>query len=115
MKITVRENKDAKPFEIEFSIPPTVEGKVKRYGEALVNGYTDKAIVVSIQAFLRGKITSGVNKTADLQKLADTWKPGLKSQKKPSKEKVQKMLSRLDPETRKALLAEYGANKTARA
>lgn len=94
-----------KEITVKFDMPETLAEKVEKFGEDKVNQAAKSALTVSLQSFLRGKIEQG-DSLEDTQKAVNEWKPGAGRKVTPPSAKVNKILEKLTPEQRAAILAE---------
>jgi len=107
---------ERKPVEAEVNIPETLAEKVKLFGEEVVNGASEDALIINVQALMRrmmvpkfdkaGKKTSEASSEAEIQKAVAAWKPDVRTVvRQTAFEKASSSLEKLTPDERKALLA----------
>lgn len=110
------------PVSAEVNIPATLAEKVKAFGEDVVNGAAEDALVISAQALMRrmmvpkfdkeGKKTADASSPAEIAKAVAEWRPDVKTVVRQSAfERAASSLDKLTPEERKALLAKLQAVK----
>lgn len=109
-------NIERKPVTVEANIPESLGDKVKLFGEDVVNGAADDALVINVQALVRrmmvpkfdkaGKKTSDASSEAEIQKAVTAWKPDVRTVvRQTAFEKASSSLEKLTSDERKALLA----------
>lgn len=96
---------------LPFNEPETIEEAVKAFGAETVLSHFVDNVVIGFQANVRGKLAKeGDERMTDAQiaEAMKTWKPGQRKQVDPKKkaETIKATFAKLDPATRKALLAE---------
>lgn len=110
------------PVSAEVNIPATLAEKVKAFGEDVVNGAAEDALVISAQALMRrmmvpkfdkeGKKTADASNPAEIAKAVAEWRPDVKTVvRQTAFERAASSLDKLTPEERKALLAKLQAVK----
>lgn len=95
-------------IDITFPAPANIKEAVNEYGDELVYSIFMRGVDIAAQAETR-RLLEGTEddrkSDAEAKKAMSEWKPTLRVATDP-KEKLKKQLEKLDPETRKALLAE---------
>lgn len=95
--------RESEPVSVTHDIPRDLDSLVAKYSAEVVAGKAVEKIIINLQDYLRGKAKSDPN--ADLQALADEWRPGIRSPRGKSKtEKAYSLLESMSPEEKKALL-----------
>jgi len=114
------------PVEVEANIPETLADKVKLFGEDVVNGAAEDALVINVQALVRrmmvpkfdkaGKKTSDASSLDEIKKAVAAWKPDVRTVvRQTAFEKATSSLDKLTPDERKALLASLQKMQSAQA
>jgi len=80
---------------------------LETFGEDAVFNHAKRSFVVALQSFMRTQIEAGKS-DEEMQAAVEEWKPGVKRPGKSTQERVNELLSKLDPAARDALLKEYG-------
>lgn len=94
-----------------MKLPETIEEAVKMFGAETVLSHFEDNIIIGFQANVRGKLAKdGDDRMSDkaiVESMA-TWKPGQRKLADPKKkaESIKAVFAKLDPATRKALLAD---------
>ena len=98
---------DGEPVKVQFDFgePGAMAAK---FGGEVVESFAKSGIRVAVQDVIRGGIKAG-KKPAEIQKLVDDYKPGVRKKGKSKAEKLQDSFKELTPEERKALLARLTA------
>lgn len=94
-------------FTVKYDLPDTVSEAVSKYGEEVVYSRFKASLVIDLQAFMRAKLTGEKFDSSTLQAAVDGWQPGVRAKGKSVAEKVQDLLSKLTPEQRAELFAEF--------
>lgn len=110
VQVSAKVGKDGKPYTVDYKLGETVEELVKQFGEQVVVNNCRAAIIVALQGVIRGALAKN-KKPAEVAELVAKWKPGSRTPAKPPQEKLKEQFSKMDPETRKALLAELSKSK----
>lgn len=105
IEVAARLGKDGNPQTVKFSLGQTVAEVVKQFGEEVSYSQLKGAIVVSLQAFMRSKMSAEkpLNGKA-LQDAVTAWKPGTRTPGKPPAEKIKEAFGKLSDAERKELL-----------
>jgi len=98
------------PIKVEYEIPGTIQECVALWGEEAVHSRFKAALVIDIQAMMRGylKDTEKLWSVEEIQADISAWKPGVKAKGKPVSDKVRELFAKLSPEERAALLESIG-------
>jgi len=122
-KTAAKFNMKPSKVEVDCNIPATLADKVKAYGEDVVNGAAEDALVISVQAIMRrmmlpkvdkaGKVTAPPSSAADIQAAVTAWKPDVRTGavRQTAFERATATLDKLTPEEKKALLARLTGGK----
>lgn len=98
--------KDTESVTVEFDIDDKLSDARKRYGEEVVFSRYRSSLIIDLQAFMRGLIKQGKSPT-EIQQAVNEWQPGVKAKGKTAAERARELFSKLTPEERKAVLAQY--------
>lgn len=98
--------------EVDYDIPNTLEGIQKKFGADYVLDLVKKALVIQVQAFMRGKMVkreegtiTGVGlRGAELQAAVGEYKPTLRKPGKSIIEKFREKAATMSPEEKAELL-----------
>ena len=94
-------------FTVKFDLPETISEALGRWPEEVVYSRFKASLVIDLQAFIRAQISKEDFDPSTLQQKVDEWKPEVRAKGQTLSEKVQDMLSKLSPEDRANLLAEF--------
>lgn len=118
LPVSAKIGKDGTPVTINYPMGESLAEIVEQYGEDIIFNHAKSSIVVALQGFMRSRIDpdreGGALSQEALQQEIDGdgteenpgWKPGTRQPGKSAAEKVREQISKMDPELRKALLAE---------
>lgn len=115
ISVTTEKRGEDNAIETTITLPDTVEGCVKAYGEPLVMAMFNRAAILQFQANLRARMkkaeADGKTYTkADAAKYAAEWVPSMRAPGKTDKEKAVELLGKLSPEARAELLKDAAAS-----
>lgn len=112
IEVTANANTDkARALKFPFAMPETVAEAVKKFGEVVVLSHFVDSVTIAFQANARGKMAKEGDKRKsdkDITLAMATWGPKLRASADPEKRvaDIKASVAKMDPETRKALLAE---------
>ncbi len=97
-----------KSVTVNYDMPQDLKGLIAKFGEEVVAGQAEAALVISLQAFMR---RHAAKPQAELQAQVDGWKPETRATtvRKSAEEKINDLVGGLDAEARKALIAKLKA------
>lgn len=118
LDVSAKIGKEGTPVTVKFRLGETLEELAEQYGTDVIFNHAKSSIVVALQGYMRTKIDpereGGPMAQDELQ--ADIsgngseekpgWRPGIRQPGKSAAEKVKEQFSKMDPDLRKALLAE---------
>lgn len=96
------------PVTAEYDVGDTLAEAVEKFGEDRVYSRYRAAIIIDIQAYMRGLLKQtdpGLN-GEQIATLVGQWQPGVKARGKTGVEKASEIWARLSEEERAAFLAE---------
>lgn len=103
--VTAKTGKDGPETSIQYDFGGDLEGAIKLFGKDAVFKVFRAGGTVALQGAMRGWI--GQNKKgAELQALADKWKPAQRKEGKSKAQKVMEDFEKMDPAAKNALLAQ---------
>lgn len=95
---------------VQYAIGSTLEELVAQFGEKTVAAKAREKVIVNLQDYLRNNAKKGKN-VAELQELADKWVPGVRAAGTSKAEKAKDLFASLSAEDRKAIMAQFAAEK----
>ena len=111
MKVAAKTKKHPTPITVEYPIPEDLDGLRKSFGDEVVKTAAKGAIIISLQAKMRGMLEKG-KALPEIQAECAKWKPDVRTITKQSAfEKASSSLDKLSPEERKQLLGKLQAMK----
>lgn len=100
----------SEPVTVEYAFPETLAEAGDMYGEEIALAHMTGSVRVALQGFVRSRMEAG-DSPQEIQEKVNTWQPSQRTQGKSQEEKAREFLSKLDPETRAALLADFKGKK----
>lgn len=100
----------SEPVTVEYNFPETVAEAAEMYGDEIALNHLTGSVRVALQGFVRSRMEAG-DPPEEIQNKVNAWKPSQRTQGKSQEEKARDFLSKLDPETRAALLADFKGKK----
>lgn len=125
MDVSAKIGKDGTPITIKFNLGETLAELVEQYTENVIYQHARSSIVVALQGYMRSKIDperdGGPMTQEELQSDISGdgsedkpgWRPGIRQPGKSAAERVKEQFSKMDPELRRALLAELAGGGVA--
>lgn len=103
-----KENKVIPAYSVAANIDfgENLAATVAKFGEGVVHRMVVSAMTVAFQGWLRSQ-GAQAKTPAEIQKAADTWKPGERKASKTPQEKLKELLSSMSQEDRAAVLKDY--------
>lgn len=98
MQISAK-TEDGKSVTVDFDFGNTLQEKVDKFGEDVVDGHIQRAFTLSLQSWLRGQLRAGKS-AEDIQKEVQDWKPGARRAAKTPLQKAMEELEKMSPEER---------------
>ena len=92
-------------LEVDFDFGSDLDAMAKIFGDTIVFEKAKASMVVALQGFIRDRLKAG-DKTPEIRKKCDEWKPGLKKRGLSPAEKVSREIDKLPPDVKQALLKE---------
>ena len=104
MKIKATDPKSETSVEVSYDLGENLGDATNKFGEEVIFSYYKQKAVITLQAFVRGKVRAGLNQE-QIQTALDTYKLGVvqRSHKDP-KEKLMKMFAGMSSEEQKEFL-----------
>ncbi len=111
VEVKTRMGKKGDQETVKFNFGDNLEESIRLFGKDVVYNGFFRAAKIDLQSFKRAHMSpdveGGPKKGAALQKLVDSWKPGMKRPGATKSEKARKLLNDLSAEERANILAEY--------
>ena len=104
MEVFAKVGQDGAKQSVNFEVGKELDAMVKKFGADVVYDKARANMVVGLQSVVRSAIDAGT-KGADLQKVADSWVPGIRKAAKPKTEKLKEEYANLSDEQKQELLA----------
>ena len=102
--VSAKVGKDGTPIAVKLEIPEGTKAKVALWGEKVVDAHAESSVIVAFQGGMRSQMKAGKSK-ADIQKWADSWKPGVRTPGKSMVDKLKEKMPTMSDEEKAELIA----------
>lgn len=101
--------REGQTFAVKYDIPDSIQEALDRFGDEVVYSRFKASLVIDLQSFMRTQVQKEEFSSDMLEQAVSAWVPGIRAKGKSVGEKIQDMLSKLTPEQREEILAEFGS------